>query len=563
VRIGEINQQNYKSRLYLLGIKENGVIEALWKKILALLAFFAAFALLAAVPAPPAYAASVSVTVAQVPVFLNGVAVDNEGREYPLITYKDIVYFPMTWHDCRFLGLETEWDAAAGLKIKKSNVTGGYYAGSLPGVSANRQTALITAFPVSVNGKTIDNGQEEYPLLLFRNVTYFPLTWRFAADEFGWNYFYDRSGLHIDTTKKDPQAAYAPAVNISEVTLPGRVGLSAVTANGFFFYADGKNVLRAPVSNPSNPVIVLREAEIGDWHGTLKGHKFEDKTFLYMPVGSPTMGTDLLYCVEDDGSLTRVDQFVTEIDGISVRIGASIVAGAPLDNLTVKTVDDAEFRKIGDPNFCYGNVVSYDGNYLSITRKQAYEADLYYMGRYLYLLGADRAEFSQSSSKICRVNVDTGENTVLNQAAADKFYIRDGSIYFMNEKKQLSTMDLDGGSVKTLLDTSVKTFVLFGDDVYYVSSEDDGIFRFSDGVSVNPGAKALHTMSARDNLTGKEFIRYDCFAVEDQYLWCSFQLTDVNPYSAFLISREGNIVYQYGPEADKLLIDGNNFYILK
>ena len=38
---------------------------------------------------------------------------------------------------------------------------------------------------ITVNGKTINNDEEPYPLLVFRDVTYFPLTWRFAVDEFG------------------------------------------------------------------------------------------------------------------------------------------------------------------------------------------------------------------------------------------------------------------------------------------------------------------------------------------------------------------------------------------
>lgn len=49
-----------------------------------------------------------------------------------------------------------------------------------------------------VNGEVIDNSKEKYPLLLFRDVTYFPLTWRFAVDEFGWNYTFDmEQGLQI------------------------------------------------------------------------------------------------------------------------------------------------------------------------------------------------------------------------------------------------------------------------------------------------------------------------------------------------------------------------------
>ncbi len=59
--------------------------------------------------------------------------------------------------------------------------------------------ATIAEFPIYVNDKNINNFMEEYPLLLFRDVTYFPLTWRFAVEEFGWSYYFDTTnGLVIN-----------------------------------------------------------------------------------------------------------------------------------------------------------------------------------------------------------------------------------------------------------------------------------------------------------------------------------------------------------------------------
>ena len=47
-----------------------------------------------------------------------------------------------------------------------------------------------------------EHNKEEYPLLVFRDVTYFPLTWRFAVDELGWQYrFNQKEGLVIDNDK--------------------------------------------------------------------------------------------------------------------------------------------------------------------------------------------------------------------------------------------------------------------------------------------------------------------------------------------------------------------------
>lgn len=62
---------------------------------------------------------SPTILTAKLPAFnitLNGVKIQNDIRLYPFIVYNDITYFPMTYYDSRFLGLETEWDTVTGLK---------------------------------------------------------------------------------------------------------------------------------------------------------------------------------------------------------------------------------------------------------------------------------------------------------------------------------------------------------------------------------------------------------------------------------------------------------------
>ena len=81
-------------------------------------------------------ASSARSATAAVPAFtvtLNGQVVDNSYRQYPLLVYKDITYFPMTYYDCRFLGLETSWKGSSeGLYITATGVSGAYdaYKGS-------------------------------------------------------------------------------------------------------------------------------------------------------------------------------------------------------------------------------------------------------------------------------------------------------------------------------------------------------------------------------------------------------------------------------------------------
>jgi hypothetical protein len=142
---------------------------------------------------------SVIVTLPVFDVSLNGQQTTSTYRKYPLIVYKNITYFPMTYYDARLLGLSTKWNKVDGLSVDKNEDYFYEYVNELNDYkNSNRQTAKIITSKIKVNGKEIDNTKEPYPLLLFRDVTYFPLTWRFAVDEFGWKYSFDNTnGLII------------------------------------------------------------------------------------------------------------------------------------------------------------------------------------------------------------------------------------------------------------------------------------------------------------------------------------------------------------------------------
>ncbi len=133
-------------------------------------------------------------------VTLNNVEIDNTYREYPFLQYRNIVYFPMTYFDCRFLGVETVWDNDnQKLSIGKSSVRGEY----CPDIGSEKNIENYTVEKyynsVVVNGKEIITANEPYALLKFRDVIYFPLTWKYSVEEFGWQYSYDaETGLNIE-----------------------------------------------------------------------------------------------------------------------------------------------------------------------------------------------------------------------------------------------------------------------------------------------------------------------------------------------------------------------------
>ena len=154
-------------------------------------------------------AEQVTVTIPTFDVTLNGRAMDGTYSKYPLIVYKDITYFPMTYYDSRLLGIQADWSEEDGLTVTKQD---GYFYEYMREINEqknkSRLTAKIADGKITVNDKAIDNSQEEYPLLVCRDVTYFPLTWRFAAEEFGWEYdFTPEKGLVITNSgvkQEDP-----------------------------------------------------------------------------------------------------------------------------------------------------------------------------------------------------------------------------------------------------------------------------------------------------------------------------------------------------------------------
>ena len=154
---------------------------------------------------------TVTVTLPTFAVTLNDTKIDSAHSEYPPIIYRDITYFPMTYHASRFLHLKSSWYQTE----PKGTLFVGYNDASedtwidTPAAGRNASTAKATVadYQIAVNtvdkSEFLDNSAEPYPLLNFRGVTYFPLTWRFAVEEFGWDYRFDtKTGLSICSTEQ-------------------------------------------------------------------------------------------------------------------------------------------------------------------------------------------------------------------------------------------------------------------------------------------------------------------------------------------------------------------------
>ena len=159
-----------------------------------------------------AYAAqNVDVKIPAFPVELNDTVYDNKHAEYPLLVYKDITYFPMTYYLTRELGLTTGWSAEKGLYIVQHQEPVSTEKDKMTANNSLNKTykATIPTYSIAVNGFGIDNSKEKYPLLNFRGVTYFPLTWQYANDEFNWKIAWDaKKGLAVNSHSNSSGYSY-------------------------------------------------------------------------------------------------------------------------------------------------------------------------------------------------------------------------------------------------------------------------------------------------------------------------------------------------------------------
>ncbi len=143
----------------------------------------------------------VEITLTEDNVVINNTSIDNSTELYPFIVYKEITYFPMTWDFAKAMGLSTSWTQTDGLMIEKVNK--GEAVKLSPSANndlSKEYKAYISTSKIRINGEEIDNKNEVYPLLTYKDITYFPMTWQFMVESFGSTYSWNaNTGLEITT----------------------------------------------------------------------------------------------------------------------------------------------------------------------------------------------------------------------------------------------------------------------------------------------------------------------------------------------------------------------------
>lgn len=182
----------------------------------------------------------IKVKIAPFSTEIDYMSVDNRYVQYPLITYKDITYFPMTFDLCAQLGLVCGYENEKGLFITREYAD---YEKETPKPFGDKATnyynklydAQIPTYPVYLNGVYIDNEKEEYPLINFRGITYFPMTWRFAYEELNFDIEWsekDYSFKLYEDGKSSTPYAYAVEGNIIKLQKQNSVYETTITEEG-------------------------------------------------------------------------------------------------------------------------------------------------------------------------------------------------------------------------------------------------------------------------------------------------------------------------------------------
>lgn len=409
--------------------------------------------LLMAVPVVQA-SGTVSVTVPSFPVTLNGQAIDYAAEEYPLLFYRDITYLPLTWYGCRLLGLQTSWSWDEGLVIATSQ-TSAYRATPATSSNAGRLTATIATGKITLNGTVIDNLSQTYPFLLFRDVTYLPMTWHNMVDLLGCAYVFTLGdGLVISPSTwagraEEPGlvAAAGPALEpieaeaVPALEAPEPAPASAVVWEGWSWYLQADAVCRTD-GQTTQTLFNLPGNENGGSPVDAALFVQGDSLWLRFYQGGPAMGGERLFRVDSDGSSQEVtDHFASlQMQGdVLVQIG-KLTPPYP-GNLSVSYDGGATWQALGDPDYCYGAAVQEDDSGTTYVSNN----DMTILDGFVYVLGVWDIYHQQSgqplTAVVCRVDLFSGETTPLTGEATG-FSVTGGLLTYTTPDGQTRTLPL-------------------------------------------------------------------------------------------------------------------------
>ncbi len=424
---------------------------------------------------------NVNVNLPSFKVTLNGSEINNLYSKFPLIVYKDITYFPMTFGGCRYLGLETKWDQKEGLEINKTNISYPLEEYKTNQKNSANYTALIPEFNIKINGKTVDKSSTEYPLLSFRDITYFPLTWEYGVNEFGWDYHFDSdNGLVIRSQNASPKLLEL----VDYLYKENKYG-SFIAHNDYIYYAGNNGAIyQAPLSNLKNNRKIYqlpKDTNLDEDAYVLPNFSHHDGGVIFSyHLGRITMGMDYEIAINADGTTME-----------PVAIGPFI---AP---------------QVSDEGL------------LMYKSKSSYETD-----NYLYMITSN-IKIENDSQRIYKINNATGKIAWSCEKSAETFKYRNERLYFVSDDSMLYSLSLDDETIRLESSETVyrENYEVIGKDIYYISDKDQKVYKEGDKSPLNSGE------------TG------ETIQLTGDYIVITFNTTLNNSYRSIVYDKNGNTAF--------------------
>jgi len=546
-----------------------------YKKIIGMLVIFVFVISSTVISYGATESTGVNVTIPGFKVTLNGIVTENSYSKYPLIVYKDITYFPMTYNDCRYLGIEPNWKGnKEGLIIDTTDITAAYDPYKTKVKNSKRYKATVPAFPIKINGKAINNSKEAYPLISFRDITYFPITWRFGVDEFGWDYSFDsKNGLVINSDN----------IHLLETEVPNDKAEgwdSMAIANGYIYYVGTKGrIMQAEVytgnSLDSNKAMIKKTSSKVVYqlplHTMFDGNSYvlpslyseDGKTYLTYSNGGATMGTDYLLLLDSNGS-TLINSSRNVLKSFGDKEFQWWVGPAPgPGNLYMKT-DDPLYSKelgyegwerIGNPDYLYGWnwKISDKSESASGSQGGSGSKDCYLVGDNLYILGFNMKLGEEYLEKVgtkpttglYQINIKTNETKRISGEEVLAFRVEGDYIYYHNNYVELfkykisENKEYPVGERNSRGNNYIEDFQVLGGNIYFKSGVDHGLY------------------NSKYELLGWGLQELKLTGTNKEYIACTLSGNNQIPDRVMIFDKTGRKVFRTSDEASAITVEGN------
>ncbi|HBV67949.1 MAG TPA: hypothetical protein DEF04_07045 [Clostridiales bacterium] len=392
--------------------------------------------------------------------------------------------------------METKWDQKEGLKINKTNISYPLEEYKTNQKNSANYTASIPEFNIKINGKMVDKSNAEYPLLSFRDITYFPLTWGYGVNEFGWDYHFDSdSGLVISSQNASPKL-----LELVDYLYKENEYGNFIVHNDYIYYAGNNGAIyQAPLNDLKNNK---------NTYQLPKDTYFDESEDIYVKPYFSHRDGGVIFSYSTSGTKGMTYEIAINADGTTmepVAIGPFI---AP---------------EVSDEGL------------LMYKSKSSYETD-----NYRYMITSN-IKIENDSQRIYKINKATGKIAWSCEKPAEAFKYHNERLYFVSDDRMLYSLSLDDETIRLESSELVyrENYEVLGKDIYYISDKDQKVYREGDNNPLNSGE------------TG------EAIQLTGDYIVITFNTTLNNSYRSIVYDKNGNMAFILPRKMSTVSADSN------